>query len=109
MRAHVAQHGGLETAEAEVEIAFQPGRIPVRVREPGGRQRDGAIVAGLRKPIDDRPARISEAEQLRHLVVRLARSIVARAAQKLVAPGPLDEIQAGVAARYDEDDRWQRQ
>ena len=45
-----------------------------------------------RQPVDDRPAGIAEAEQLRHLVVRLARRIVARAAEQLVA--------AGLATRY---------
>ena len=74
------QHGGLEAAEAEIEIALQLRRIAVGVRQPRGRQRHRAIVAALGEPIDDRPARIAEPEQLRHLVVRLARRIVSRAA-----------------------------
>ena len=37
------------------------------------------------QPIDHRPARIAEPEQLRHLVVRLPRRVVARAAEELVA------------------------
>ena len=108
--AHVAQHRRLQAAEAEVEIALA-------ARARCGRHASAASSAA--RPRDrcrsrasrsiDRPARIAEAEQLRHLVVRLARRIVARAAEQLVAPGPLDEIQAGVAAGHDQHDRRQRQ
>ena len=56
VRAHVAQHRRLQAAEAEVEIALQLRRIPIRMRQPRRRQRDRAIVAGLR-PADRSPAR----------------------------------------------------
>ena len=57
----------------------------------------------------DRPARIPEPEQLRHLVVRLPRRIVARAADRAdSAPGFGHEIQAGVPARHDQHRRRQR-
>ena len=52
------EHGGLEAAEAEVEIAFEVRRIAIGVRQPRARQPHGPIVAGLRQPIDDRSARI---------------------------------------------------
>ena len=59
----------------------------------------------LRQAIDHRAARIAEPEQLRDLVVRLPRRIVSGAAEQLILAGPLDQIQARVAARHDEHDR----
>ena len=59
--------------------------------------------------IDDRSARIAEPEQLRHLVVRLARRIVARAADEVIFALARHEIEAGVTAGDDEHDRRQRQ
>ena len=59
--------------------------------------------------IDDRAARISKPEQLRHLVVRLPRRIVARPADQLVVPRLGDEVEARVAARHDEHGGRQRQ
>jgi hypothetical protein len=70
---------------------------------------DGAIVSRFRALVDDRPARVSEAEQLGDLVVRLAGGVVSRAAQQLVAAAAGHEIQAGVAARDDQHDGRQRQ
>ena len=64
-----------------------------------------AIVPRPGEAIDDRATWIPEAEQLRHLVVRLPRRIVARAAEELIAAGSIDEIQAGVAARHDQHHR----
>ena len=54
---NVPQHRGLQAAETEVEIAFQFGRVPVGMRQARRRERDGAVVAVLRQPIDRRPAR----------------------------------------------------
>ena len=109
--AHVAQHRGLQAAEAEIEIALAA-RGALRsacVRRVVGSATARSLPLS-RQPIDDRPARIAEAEQLRDLVVRLARRIVARAARAAgTCPGVVDEIQAGVAAGDDEHDRRQRQ
>src|SRR5206468_7352078 len=104
----VAGHRSLQTAEAEIEIAFQFGRIAIAMRQPRRRQRYGAVVAALRQLVDDRSTRIAEAEQLRDLVVRLPRRVVARPAEKLVTAGAIDAIQAGVAAGDDQNDRRQR-
>ena len=109
VRPHLTEHRGLQAAEAEIEIALQLRRVAVGVREAGGGQRDRAIVAAFGEPIDHRPARIAEAEQPRHLVVRLPRRIVTGPAQDLVRTRPLDEIEAGVAAGDDQHDRGQRQ
>ena len=76
VRPHMPKDGGLQAAEAEIEIAFQLRRVPVRVRQPRRRQRDGPIVSVFRQAIDHRTAGVAEAENLRHLVVRLARRIV---------------------------------
>ena len=105
---HVPQHRGLQPAEAEIQIALQLGRIAIGVRQPRRRQRNRAIVAGLRQPIDDRTAGIPEPQQLGDLVVRFSRRIVARPAEQLVMPGPIDEIQARMPARHDQHDRRQR-
>ena len=77
--------------------------------EPRRRQRDCPIVAALRQPIDHRPARISEAEELRDFVVRLPRRIVTRAAEQLVGADAFDEIEARVAAGHHENNRRKRQ
>ena len=62
-------------------------RVPIGVRHPRHRKIDGAIVALLREPIDHRSAGIAEPEQLGHLVVRLPRRIVSRAAEQRRRPG----------------------
>ena len=69
---------------------------------------DGVVVALAREPVDRRAARIAEAEQPRHLVVRLARRIVARAADELIHAGLGHEVQARVAARDDQHRGGQR-
>src|SRR6185295_7749546 len=75
---HVTQDSGLEAAEAEIEIAFELGRISIGVRQARRRQLDRAIVAGSSQPIDHGPTRISETEEFRHLVVGFSRRIVSR-------------------------------
>ena len=59
----VARHRRLETAEAEVAMARQVGRVAVGVRETRPGQRHRAIVALGREAVDDRAARIAEAER----------------------------------------------
>ena len=57
--ANVAQHGGLQTAEAEIEIAFELRGIAIRVRQPGRRQRNRPVPRArrrLRAPVADGPA-----------------------------------------------------
>ena len=84
-------------------------RVPIRVRKPRRREVARPIVAVAREPVDHRPSRIPEPEQLRHLVVRLSRRIVSRAADQAVGAGLGDQIQAGVPARHDEHGGRQRQ
>ena len=74
------------TVQAAILPPGQVGRVAIRVRQPCLWKRHGTIVPLFRQPVDDRPARIAEAEQLGDLVVRLPCRIVARAAQKLVLP-----------------------
>ena len=74
-----------------------------------GRGRSHRVVASLaRQAIDRRPARIAESQQLRHLVVRLARRVVARPADEPIHARLRHEIQTRVSARHDEDRRRQR-
>ena len=73
------------------------------------RQIVGAIVAALRHAVDHRPAGIAEAEQLGHLVVGLARRVVAGAADQVVLAVGRHQVEAGVPAGDDEHDRRQRQ
>ena len=80
-------------------------RMAIAMRELRPRKRDGVVAAQLRAPIDRRPARIPESQQPRDLVVRLTRRVVARPADELIPAGRLDEVQAGVAARHDENQR----
>jgi hypothetical protein len=76
----VPQHGGLQAAEAEIETVLAARRVAIRMREPGRRKADCVLVALLREAIDDGSARISETEQLCHLVIRFTRGIVSRTA-----------------------------
>ena len=104
-----AQHRGLQAAEAEVEPAWLVGRRrSACVMRICGKS-NARSFAGARRAIDRRPAGIPEAEQLGHLVVRLARRIVPRAAQRAVAPWLGHDVEARVPARDDEHDGRQRQ
>src|SRR5207237_4824880 len=80
MRADVAQHRRLQSAEAEVEVAFELRGISIWMGQPGCRQRRRAIAALPGKPVDNRAARVPETEKLRDLVKRLTRRNVARPA-----------------------------
>ena len=108
-RAHVSQHRGLEAGEAEVESAVTLGRVAVGIGQPGARpaNRRERRPRG-RQPIDDRPARIPEPQQLRHLVVRLARRIVTRAAEETVVAFARHQVEVGVTAGDHQHDRRQR-
>ena len=55
-------------------------------------------VAVHREPLQCRAARPAQAQQLRHLVERLAGRIVHRAAQQDMAPDPLDRHALTMAA-----------
>src|SRR5207244_11314004 len=105
----VAGEGGFQSAEAEIEVAVEIRRVAIGMRQPSRRQRDGAIVAALRESIDDRSAWIPEAEELRDLVVRLSRRIIASPAEKLVMSRLLDEIKARMSAGHNQHDRRKRQ
>src|SRR5262245_28922084 len=101
----MTQHGRLEAAETEVQIAFQLRGVSIRMCQPGGWKGDRAIVSRLCETIENRTAWISEPQQLGHFVVRLAGGIVTRSAEEFVSARLLDQIQAGVATGYDEYDR----
>src|SRR5207244_1707760 len=83
----------LETAEAEVEASA----LQRRAREPYG----GRVATGG-EPVDHRPARIAEAEELRGLVERLPDRVVAGAPEADVIAGCAREVEPRVAARDDE-------
>ena len=78
------------------------------MREPRLRQRHRAVVALGGQAVDHRSARITETEQLRHLVVGLAGGIVTRAPETLVCARRGDAVEAGVAARDDQHHGRQR-
>ena len=78
------------------------------MREPRARQLDAELIAVPRRAVDHRPARITKAQQPRHLVVRFARRIIACAADQPVVTRRSHEIQAGVASGNDEHDGGQR-
>ena len=117
--AHEPQHRGLQAAEAEsMRRATSGGSSPSPVARGALRSACVSRAVGKSKArslpsrasaIDRRPARIAQPEQLRHLVVRLPRRIVARPAEQLVDAGLGDEVEAGVAARDDQHHRRQRQ
>ena len=73
-RAVVVHHRGLETGEGEVGF---PGH------RPGEAHRGRVAVLG--EAVDDRAARVPEAEMARHLVERLARGVVDGLADDAVA------------------------
>ncbi|ABA52958.1 hypothetical protein BURPS1710b_A0840 [Burkholderia pseudomallei 1710b] len=96
---HLREHGGLQPAEAEVEI-------PRMKHRP--RQHDRARGAGFREPRYLRPARIAEAEQLRGLVERFAGGIVERLAERLVDADVAHAHQLRMAARHEQRDERKR-
>src|ERR1039458_3898177 len=64
---------------------------------------DRMRISVRREPVDDRPSRITESQQLRDFIERLSGSIVARASNVPVAPKifpHLCQIEMGVAAGH---------
>ena len=100
--AHVAQHSRLQTAEAEIQIAFHRRGVAIGVGHARKRQRHGLVVAVSRTLVDNRPARISQPKQPRDLIVRLPRRIVARPADARVRARLVHQIEAGVTTRHHE-------
>ena len=72
---HPTQHGGFQSAEAEIE------RVAFHARE---REFDGVRIAVGRELIDDGAAGIAEAQQLCDFVVSFASRIVAGFSQQAV-------------------------
>src|SRR5205823_13899561 len=87
--AQVRAQRGLETAEAEVEAAALEG---------GAREADRLRIALARQAVDDRSARVAEAEQLGRLVEGLPHRVVARPPEAGVGPGRGRQVEARVAA-----------
>ena len=117
--AHEPQHGGLQAAEAEVHAprdvrrqqsgARSPRCVAIGVRQPGHRKAKARSLPSRASRSMTGPPGYPRPEQLRHLVVRLPRRIVARPADQLIRARLGDEIQARVPARDDEDRGRQRQ
>lgn len=90
---HPAEHGRLETAEAEVaQVALEFGRGEL----------DRARVAQGGQSIDNRAARITEAKEFGHLVVGLAGGVIARLAFEAVLAFAEAFEEMGVAATGNE-------
>ena len=104
----MAHDCGLQAAEAEIAAPGQVRSVAVGMGEPRARQRHATVVALVCQPIDDRTARVPEAQQLGHLVVGLTRGVVARAAQPLEHAGAGLEVEAGMSARDHEHDGRER-
>ena len=77
------------------KLKSQPGRPSIG---RGKAKRRGSPAS--RQPLQRRPARPAQAEQLRHLVERLAGRIVHRAAQPHMAPHPFHRDALAVPARH---------
>ncbi len=89
----VVEERGLEPREAEVEVRA----LHDRLREPVDPR-----VALLREPVDGDAARVRQAEELRALVERLARGVVARLPEEPVVAEGVRRVERGVAAGDDE-------
>src|SRR5688572_21959511 len=100
------EHGGLQSAEAEIQIPLGVGPVAIGMGEPSRREGDCAIVSASGQTIHDRPTRISESQQLGHLVERLPCCVVARAAQERVMTGSVDQIEAGMSTRNNQHHGW---
>src|SRR5205823_7586396 len=89
----------LEATEAEVE----PSALQARAL-----QADRPRVAALGEPLDRRPARVAETQELRDLVERLADGVVARPAKAAIIPCAAREIEARVATGDDQAEEGKR-
>src|SRR5215218_190019 len=104
----MTQHRCFETAEAEVLPAGEMRRIAVGVSQTRLREWHRAIVSVGRETIDDWSAGISQPKQLRHLVIRLAGSVITRPSESFVDASLTDAVEAGVSPRHHQHNRWQR-
>ena len=68
------------------------------------RQTESFRVPARRSPLDLRPARVPEPEQLRHLVERFARGVVQGPAKNLIVVHPAHLDQQGVTATHNQRD-----
>ena len=100
---HAAGDGGLEPAEGPV-VAVRPGFLGgahVLGLGEAAREPDGFGVAGARELVDGRTARIAQAQEPRHLVIRFAGGVVDRGAEQLdVVRDAADPQDLGVAAGH---------
>src|SRR5262249_12076044 len=67
--ADITEHCGFQPAEGEVQLSFL-------VVDLGQREDDRPRIALASQAVDDRSARVAEAEQFRYFIERLAGSIV---------------------------------
>ncbi len=102
----VAEDGGLDAAEGEVEVRAGGGiRVAVLDRREG--EGDGAWVAVRSEAVDPGAAGVAETEELGDLVEGFAGGVVDGAADVAVVPGASlpclsGEVEVGVAAGDDE-------
>ena len=82
----IAKHGGLNATEGKIKSQFpaQPLRLDLSEMK-----RHCARVTERRKRIDPRPSRISQPEQLGHLVIRFTRRVVHRPAHVAIPQNPI--------------------
>ena len=78
------------------------------MRETHLRKCHRAIVALRRQPIDDRPAGVSQMQELADLVIRLPRRVISSTSEPFVRTGRCEAIEARMSARDDEHDRRHR-
>jgi hypothetical protein len=93
---HMAQDRRLQPAEAEVTPARNVRRVAIGVGQPCLGKIDSAIVAFGGQTVDHRPAGITEAKQLRDLVVGFAGRVIAGSPDQLKRTGRSYQIQARV-------------
>ena len=91
----MVEHGRLQAAEGKIELRLAPLREPARKIEC-------ARIPFARQPIDVRPARIRQPEQLGHLIEGLPRSVIQRVAERAVLPERPHFVQRRVPARDDQ-------
>src|SRR5205814_4351079 len=85
--------------ERDRRLDSAEGKVGGPVGHVRERERDRLRVARGRRGLDDRPAGEAEAEELRDLVERLARRVVARLADQRVLERRPRVVERGVAAR----------
>ncbi len=101
VRLQIAKNGRLDPGEREVPVQRRRIRRPAmpNCRKAKWYRRR---ISQLRQRIDPRPSGVRQTHQLRHLVIRLARCIIHRPAQRLIPENPsrsVAAIQVRVPAR----------